>query len=181
MRGNRSVPVGLTLLYDDLSPVHVSNRSEGSILKVISDQSKEINDAVLAYSSYDHQGFCDLNIRIESVSKNHNSKSFVIFVHPDLSLCPQNADIAGDYSTSITVKSKRTSKSIALFHRQWLERQSNEREMMESSNAELFKRINSGIPCDISPQVVDSSIRFLFDYTTSVYTLINDLQFQLVG
>ncbi|KAK8815768.1 hypothetical protein WA538_004892 [Blastocystis sp. DL] len=161
MRGNRSVPVGLTLLYDDFSPVHVSNRSEGSILKVISDQSKVINDA----------GFCDLNIRIESVSKNHNSKSFVIFVHPDLSLCPQNADIAGDYSTSITVKSKRTSKK----------RQSNEREIMESSNAELFKRINSGVPCDISPQVVDSSIRFLFEYTTSVYTLINDLQFQLVG
>lgn len=52
---------------------------------------------------------------------------------------------------------------------------------MESSNAELFKRINSGVPCDISPQVVDSSIRFLFEYTTSVYTLINDLQFQLVG
>lgn len=47
MRGNRSVPVGLTLLYDDFSPVHVSNRSEGSILKVISDQSKVINDAVV--------------------------------------------------------------------------------------------------------------------------------------
>ena len=52
---------------------------------------------------------------------------------------------------------------------------------MESSNAELFKRINSGVPCHISPLVVDSSIRFLFEYTTSVYTLINDLQFQLVG
>lgn len=47
MRGGRSIPVGLTLLYDDLSPVRVSNRSEsGSILKVISDQSKEINEAV---------------------------------------------------------------------------------------------------------------------------------------
>ena len=115
------------------------------------------------------------------MSKNHNSKSFVIFVHPDLSLCPQNADIAGDYSTSITVKSKRTSKSCCLSIDSRLERQSNEREIMESSNAELFKRINSGVPCDISPQAVDSSIRFLFEYTTSVYTLINDLQFQLVG
>ncbi|KNB42727.1 hypothetical protein JH06_3574 [Blastocystis sp. subtype 4] len=102
MRGGRSIPVGLTLLYDDLSPVRVSSRSEsGSILKVISDQSKEINEA----------GFCELNIRIESVSKNHNSKAFVIYVHPDISLYPQNADIAGDYSTSINVKSKRTSKS----------------------------------------------------------------------
>ena len=45
------------------------------------------------------------------MSKNHNSKAFVIYVHPDISLYPQNADIAGDYSTSINVKSKRTSKS----------------------------------------------------------------------
>lgn len=112
MRGGRSIPVGLTLLYDDLSPVRVSSRSEsGSILKVISDQSKEINEAVIVFNLFDFQGFCELNIRIESVSKNHNSKAFVIYVHPDISLYPQNADIAGDYSTSINVKSKRTSKS----------------------------------------------------------------------
>ena len=54
MRGGRSIPVGLTLLYDDLSPVRVSNRSEsGSILKVISDQSKEINEAVRVFCHFD--------------------------------------------------------------------------------------------------------------------------------
>ena len=115
MRAGRSIPVGLTLLYDDLSPVRVSSRSEsGSILKVISDQSKEINEAVREFSNSDRQGFCELNIRIESVSKNHNSKAFIIYVHPDISLYQHNADIAGDYSTSINVKSKRTSKSMIM-------------------------------------------------------------------
>lgn len=61
------------------------------------------------------------------------------------------------------------------------ERQSNEREMMESSSSELFKRINAGTPMDISPQMVDSSIRFLFDYATSCYSLLNSMQFQLIG
>ena len=61
------------------------------------------------------------------------------------------------------------------------ERQSNEREMMESSSSELFKRINAGTPIDISPQMVDSSIRYIFDYATSCYSLLSNMQFQLIG
>lgn len=53
-----------------------------------------------------------MNVRIESVSKNHNSKSFIICVQPNISLYPQNADIAGGYSTPICVKSKRIAKSV---------------------------------------------------------------------
>lgn len=112
IRGDRLIPLNLSLLYDDYSSVRTAANGEGSsILKVFSDQSLSIDENVCSFSPSNEQGCCQLNVRIESVSKNHNSKPFVIYVFPNLTLYPQNADIAGVYTTPIKVKSKRASKS----------------------------------------------------------------------
>ena len=58
------------------------------------------------------KGFCQLSVRIDSVSKNHNNKAFIIHVFPDLDEYPQNCDIGGCYTIPIKVKSKRYSKSM---------------------------------------------------------------------
>lgn len=109
----RKIALQLTLLYDDFTVVRNAKEGGKSIL-CYNDQELQFNENVRACLAADPKGTCDLNVRIESVSKNHNSKLFVICVQPNIALYPQNADIAGGYTTPICVKSKRIAKSDSL-------------------------------------------------------------------
>lgn len=106
----RKITLQLTLLYDDYTVVHNMKEGGKSIL-CYNDQELQFNENVMFCLFRDWKGTCELNVRIESVSKNHNSKLFVICVQPNIIMYPQNADIAGGYTTPICVKSKRIAKS----------------------------------------------------------------------
>lgn len=106
----RKIALQLTLLYDDYTVVHNMKEGGKSIL-CYNDQELQLNENVLSCLFVDWKGTCELNVRIESVSKNHNSKLFVICIQPNIALYPQNADIAGGYTTPICVKSKRITRS----------------------------------------------------------------------
>jgi hypothetical protein len=92
----QEVPLKVSLLYEDLHTV-----SKQDILKLSSDSRQAI----------DHTGTATLRLRIEDVSKNHQSKGFVVKVGPDVQHAPLNADISPDISTSVSVRSKRNRRS----------------------------------------------------------------------
>ena len=50
-------------------------------------------------------------MRVEEVSKNHQKQAFVIRVAPDVVYSPTNHDIAADYTTAVTVLSKRNKRN----------------------------------------------------------------------
>lgn len=92
----QEVPLRVSLLYEDLQPV-----GKQDILKLSSDSRQSI----------DHTGTAMLRLRIEDVSKNHQSKGFVIQVGADVQHAPLNSDISPDTSTSVSVRSKRNRRS----------------------------------------------------------------------
>lgn len=90
------IPVKVSLLYEDYLPV-----TKQDILRLSSD-SKQVVDG---------SGTAALRLRIEDVSKNHQSKGFVIKVGPDTQHSPLNSDISPDISTPISVRSKRNRRN----------------------------------------------------------------------
>jgi len=92
----QEVPLKVSLLYEDM---HVVTKQD--ILKLSSDTRQYIDDT----------GVATLRLRIEDVSKNHQSKGFVIKVAPDTQHSPLNDDISPDISTSINVRSKRNRRN----------------------------------------------------------------------
>ena len=92
----QEVPLKVSLLYEDLQAV-----GKQDILKLSSDSRQAI----------DHTGTATLRLRIDDVSKNHQSKGFVIQVAPDVQHSPLNSDISPDTSTSVSVRSKRNRRS----------------------------------------------------------------------
>lgn len=92
----QEVPLKVALLYEDLQCV-----GKQDILKLSSESRQAI----------DHTGTATLRLRIEDVSKNHQSKGFVIQVGPDVQHAPLNSDISPDTSTSVSVRSKRNRRS----------------------------------------------------------------------
>lgn len=65
------------------------------------------SDSVLCIQN---TGKTTLKLRINDVSKNHQRQLFKILVSPDTSSSPLLLDISSDQSSSIEVKSKRTTK-----------------------------------------------------------------------
>lgn len=92
----QEVPLKVSLLYEDLQDV-----GKQDILKLSSDTRQLI----------DETGTATLRLRIEDVSKNHQSKGFVVRVAPDTQHSPLNSDISPDVSTSVSVRSKRNRRS----------------------------------------------------------------------
>jgi hypothetical protein len=92
----QEVPLKVSLLYEDMLPV-----TKQDILKLSSD-SRQCVDAT---------GMATLRLRIEDVSKNHQSKGFVIKVGPDTQQRPMTSDISPDISTSVNVRSKRNRRN----------------------------------------------------------------------
>jgi len=88
----RKLPLKLTLLYHDLGSV----MNQG-ILKHQANSQREISAST---------GQAVLKIRIEDVSKNHQSKNFRVRVEPDTSKNPLYNDVAYDITTGVEIRSK---------------------------------------------------------------------------
>lgn len=93
----QEVPLRVSLVYEDGLPV-----TKQDILKLSSD-SRQVVDP--------ETGTAALRLRIEDVSKNHQSKGFVIKVGPDTQHSPMNSDISPDLSSAISVRSKRNRRA----------------------------------------------------------------------
>ena len=94
----REVPLKVTLCYEGDEHMEVKNQS---ILKFPSETT--VNRVA-------SDGSVELKVRVEEVSKNHQKQAFVIRVAPDVVYSPTNHDIAADYTTAVTVLSKRNKR-----------------------------------------------------------------------
>ncbi|CAK4086863.1 unnamed protein product [Aphanomyces euteiches] len=91
----RAVPLRVTLLYESEHPV-----LKQDILKLSPDSQRLI----------DSHGQALLKLRIEDVSKNHQGQAFRLKVEPDTAQSPLFFDVAPDWSTPISVRSKRNKR-----------------------------------------------------------------------
>lgn len=94
----REVPLKVTLCYEGDEHMEVKNQS---ILKFPSETT--VNRVA-------SDGSVELKVRVEEVSKNHQKQAFVIKVAPDVVYSPTNHDIAADYTSAVTVLSKRNKR-----------------------------------------------------------------------
>ena len=94
----REVPLKVTLCYEGDEHMEVKNQS---ILKFPSETT---------VNRVGSDGSVELKVRVEEVSKNHQKQAFVIRVAPDVVYSPTNHDIAADYTTAVTVLSKRNKR-----------------------------------------------------------------------
>ena len=92
------MPLKVTLCYEGDEHMEVKNQS---ILKFPSETT--VNRVA-------SDGSVELKVRVEEVSKNHQKQAFVIRVAPDVVYSPTNHDIAADYTTAVTVLSKRNKR-----------------------------------------------------------------------
>ncbi|RHY74322.1 hypothetical protein DYB30_004020 [Aphanomyces astaci] len=93
--GHRAVPLRVTLLYENEHAV-----LKQDILKLSPDSQRVI----------DSTGMALLKLRIEDVSKNHQGQAFRLKVEPDTTQSPLHFDVAPDWSTPISVRSKRNKR-----------------------------------------------------------------------
>ncbi|KAF0682784.1 Aste57867_25083 [Aphanomyces stellatus] len=93
--GHRPVPLRVTLLYENEHAV-----LKQDILKLSPDSQRVI----------DSNGQALLKLRIEDVSKNHQGQAFRLKVEPDTAQSPLFFDVAPDWSTPISVRSKRNKR-----------------------------------------------------------------------
>ncbi|ETV98691.1 hypothetical protein, variant [Aphanomyces invadans] len=93
--GHRAVPLRVTLLYENEHAV-----LKQDILKLSPDSQRVI----------DNNGMALLKLRIEDVSKNHQGQAFRLKVEPDTAQSPLHFDVAPDWSTPISVRSKRNKR-----------------------------------------------------------------------
>ena len=94
----REVPLKVTLCYEGDEHMEVKNQS---ILKFPSDTT---------VNRVGSDGTVELKVRVEEVSKNHQKQAFVVRVAPDVVFSPTNHDIAADYTSAVTVLSKRNKR-----------------------------------------------------------------------
>ena len=94
----REVPLKVVLCYEGDEHMEVKNQS---ILKFPSETT---------VNRVGSDGSVELKVRVEEVSKNHQKQAFVIRVAPDVVYSPTNHDIAADYTTAVTVLSKRNKR-----------------------------------------------------------------------
>lgn len=95
VRLSKSMPLVAQLCYEkSLQPVP----NQKDILKFMSNSKLNIGT----------DGRTEITFRIEEVSSRHQRQNFKLYVAPDIERCPLNGDILAAYSSSVTVRSKKT-------------------------------------------------------------------------
>ncbi|OQR81694.1 hypothetical protein THRCLA_11501 [Thraustotheca clavata] len=150
----KPIPLRITLIYENGHAVFKQD-----ILKLSTDSQDTI----------DGTGNASIKMRIEDVSRNHQSQPFQIKVEPAL---PMHQDIAYDTTSSVTVRSKRNKLGKRSIPEPYTA------DIISADSEESFEP-SPKRSCINTP--IDQNMGRVLDWTRSVLQVLEALEWQQVG